>query len=157
MCFSQTVEELDYVWVFMDNPNLTTITGVYGNINDQPFTRQIAELDSISNDTWGIKFSSTEYGQFRFHEMITVSAAFSFEDTSIIGSIADTCRILLAGDFNDDNRVNGMDLEEFKKVFGRTGVGYRTFEDMNRDGRVDGRDLQEWKQYNGRSWIPTCN
>ncbi len=157
MCFSQTVEELDYVWVFFDNPNSVFVTGVYGNIQDQPFTRQITELDSVSDSTWGIKFNSAEYGQFRYHELITVEVAFLFSDTTWESGVADTCAILLAGDFNNDNRVNGMDLEEFKKVFGRTGVGYRTFEDLNRDGRVDGKDLQEWKQYNGRTWTPVCN
>lgn len=157
MCFSQTVETLDYVWLFMDNPNTTEITGIQGNINNQSFNKQIAELDSVSDSTWGAQFLSTHYGPFKYHELITASVKFLYSDTNFVGDFADTCVVLLAGDFNNDNRVNGMDLEEFKKVFGRTGVGYRTFEDMNRDGRVDGRDLQEWKKYNGRTWIPSCN
>ena len=154
--FSQTVEELDYVWLYFNNPNYSDITGVQGNVNGQPFTREVAQLDSNSADTWGVQFFSTEYGPFRYHELITAEVVFTLDDgTSSVA--ADTCHIFLAGDFNNDNRVNGMDLEEFKKVFGQTGVGYRTFEDMNRDGRVDGQDLEEWKQYNGRTWIPNCD
>jgi len=102
-------------------------------------------------------FLSTEYGPFKYHEMITAEATFSVSDSTIIGGTSDTCVVLLAGDFNNDNRVNGADMEEFKKVFGRTGVGYTVFQDMNRDTRVDGRDVQEWKYYNGRFWDPICN
>jgi len=102
-------------------------------------------------------FLSTEYGPFKYHEMITAEATFSVSDSTIIGGTSDTCVVLLAGDFNNDNRVNGADMEEFKKVFGRTGVGYTVFQDMNRDTRVDGRDVQEWKYYNGRFWDPVCN
>jgi hypothetical protein len=50
-----------------------------------------------------------------------------------------------------------MDLEEIKKVFGRSGVGYEIFQDMNREGRVDGADVQIWKKFNGRFWDPICN
>jgi hypothetical protein len=154
---AQMVDTLEYVWLYMDNPNYSEVIEVKGMINGSPYNRQVAELDSVSDSTWGIQFDATTHGPFKFNEVIYATAEFTYVDTAVISGVSDTCHVFLAGDFNDDNRVNGADLEEIKKVFGRTGVGYEVFPDMNRDGRVNGADVQVWKEFNGRVWVPDCN
>jgi len=157
ICSAQMVDTLQYVWLELDDPKTKQVTGIFGEINGHYFSADTFQITAVNDSTWGLRIDSFPEDPFRFNTLISAWVKFFYADPNFIGQPDSACNLFLAGDFNNDNRVNGMDLEQFKKMFGRMGVDYRVFEDMNRDTRVDGRDLQEWKKFNGRSWTPQCN
>lgn len=53
-----------------------------------------------------------------------------------------------------DQSVDGLDLLEMSKNFGRSGLGYRDFVDINGDGYVDGLDLIQLAKDFGKVWVP---
>lgn len=53
-----------------------------------------------------------------------------------------------------DQSVDGLDLLELSKNWGRTGMGYRDFVDINGDGYIDGLDLIQLSKDWGKTWSP---
>jgi hypothetical protein len=53
-----------------------------------------------------------------------------------------------------DDSVDGLDLIELAKNWGRTGLSYRDFVDINGDGYVDGLDLIQLSKDWGRTYTP---
>lgn len=56
-----------------------------------------------------------------------------------------------AADFNDDGRVDGLDLAEWKGDF-----GVNAFSDANNDGKTDGADFLVWQRQYGSGVSPTA-
>ena len=77
-------------------------------------------------------------------DVIRMTGGFSLRSVSTAGPP-------LAGDFNRDGLVDGDDLDQFRRTFGRTtsnsggNYGYLSA-DENRDGRVDGSDFLAWQR-----------
>ena len=53
-----------------------------------------------------------------------------------------------------DNSVDGLDLIELAKNWGKTGVGLSEYYDITGDGNVDGLDLIQIAKDWGRTWSP---
>lgn len=157
MGYTQAIDTLESVLFLFDNPNNTELVGIRNIIQIESesyvFDIQFTDLDSTGTTKWGFRWSPPEI-PIKYFDLISWNA--SFYNDPLVSASADTCKLFLLGDFNDDNQVNGFDLEEFRKEFGKIGV-INMEEDMNGDGRVDGRDLNEFQKYFGRRWTPICS
>lgn len=53
-----------------------------------------------------------------------------------------------------DDSIDGLDLIELSKNWGKTGVGFFEYYDITGDGNVDGLDLLQLARDWGRTWTP---
>lgn len=53
-----------------------------------------------------------------------------------------------------DHSIDGLDLIEMSRGWGKSGLGYRDFVDITGDGYVDGLDLIQLSKDWGKTWIP---
>lgn len=155
MAYSQAIDTINQVLFLFNNPNNSNIVGIHNTIqigdSIYSFDKEFSELDSISTTKYGFWWSPKN--PIKYFDLINWSSYYYNSNT--ISPTTDTCKMFLLGDFNNDNSVNGFDLNEFRKYFGRMGVT-NLDQDMNGDGRVDGFDLNEFRKYFGRRWIPSC-
>ena len=107
---------------------------------DRPFDYDVTfTFDIIAKDTLGNMSDSSDFVQVRF----LVS-----DMNKIVDPDMDT------GYRIGDHSVDGLDLLELSKNFGKTGMGYRDFVDINGDGYVDGLDLIQLSKDFGKTWTP---
>jgi len=71
---------------------------------------------------------------------------------SDVNKIIDSC--VDGGFYVGDKSVDGLDLIQLAKEFGKTGVEYNVFTDITGDGNVDGLDLIQLARDFGRHWTP---
>ena len=58
------------------------------------------------------------------------------------------------GYYRGDEAIDGLDLIELSKNWGRTGLGYFDREDITGDGNIDGLDLLQVSRDWGKTWSP---
>jgi hypothetical protein len=128
--------------VFTDNTYTTSVASTSLDVQDaaMPWVNnrdKVATLTNVSPQTDNILYiqfvGSTGKGGYLNDMQIQAVAA------------------PLAGDFNGDHAVNGLDLNVWKGQFGQSAAGLTA--DGNGDGRVDGGDFLIWQRNVGASGI----
>ena len=107
---------------------------------ERPFNYDVTfTFDVISKDMQGGVSSPSDSVQVRFlvSDMNTV-----IDDDAELGY------------YRGDKSVDGLDLLELSKNWGRSGLGYREYVDINGDGYVDGLDLIQLARDWGKTWTP---
>ena len=107
---------------------------------DRPFHYDVTfTFDLISRDTLGNESDPSDSVQVRF----LVSDMNKVPDPDAESGFK-------MGDYS----VDGLDLLELSKNWGRSGLTYREFVDINGDGFVDGLDLIQLARDWGKTWTP---
>jgi hypothetical protein len=133
----ETANQASIMWISVSStlpttgsapgPNLHALAG--GGIVEIPFTLYSADFHNVNTILMSV---SRNLLDFTLTEITTAGPP-------------------LSGDFDRNGVVDGGDLAEWQRTYGRSTQGYQSFlsADDNRDGRVNGRDFLAWQRAYG--------
>jgi Ca2+-binding RTX toxin-like protein len=113
-----------------------------------PLTGATLTTSDLRNWTLGnLSALTSSVGNYQLTLVATESGISDFVGNALTGGANIVWQTMqpLAGDFNCDTAVDGLDLDIWKANFGINSAATRQMGDGNGDGAVDGIDLDLWK------------